>query len=165
LHYGFIFDIVAVFNTIYTKGTQMYTITPAAYIFTHSYLNTMQQGIQSLHVIGEFIANSTRDDKSWEDVVYWAKNDKTVRILNAGGGTAHEIAYRTAVDLSEKYNLPFSEFVEPDCYNQITAFGFIVTPELVYNISVERGRSAYESDIDIDSHAVVQFLKHFPSAR
>lgn len=57
----------------------MYQIEPAAYIFTHVYMNTMQQGIQSLHVIGEFIANYSPADDQWLDVVEWAKEYKVVK--------------------------------------------------------------------------------------
>ena len=155
----------------------MYQIEPAAYIFTHVYMNTMQQGIQSLHVIGEFIANYKPHDDQWLDVVEWARDYKVVKIISAGGGEAYDIAYQEAKALAKGYDLPFSEFIEPDNFNQRTAFGFIITPECCMKVQeirevfakghadmgvtdIEQLPDAVADDIDL-----IQFLKYKPSAR
>ena len=66
----------------------MYKIIPSAYIFTHIYLNTMQQGIQPLHVVGEIFAKYGPDTQGYTDAIDWATNHKVVRLLN-GGGSPH----------------------------------------------------------------------------
>lgn len=149
----------------------MYQIEPAAYIFTHVYMNTMQQGIQSLHVIGEFIAQSGNED--WPKVVEWARDYKVVKILSAGGGDPYEIAYSEAKMLATRYRLPFTEFIEPDNFSQMTAFGFIITPEACVEIQQKRQDIELDArflqklptDEQMDDIDLIQFLKSKPSAR
>lgn len=156
----------------------MYKIIPAAYIFTHVYLNTMQQGIQSLHVVGEFIAKygpQVIDDDliipdQFADVQDWATNHKVVRILNAGGSPDFMGYMSEAFKLARDNKMPYVSFQEPDCFDQITAFGIIVTPEVVYNIESARealgaSLSPVERKIAEDSDPLVQFLMQFYSAR
>lgn len=157
----------------------MYQIEPAAYIFTHVYMNTMQQGIQSLHVIGEFIANYSPADDQWLDVVEWAKEYKVVKILSAGGGEAYDVTFQEARALAKKYNLPFQTFIEPDNFNQMTAFGFILTPDCCDRIAQEREIITLRQPTGVISQAdrpspnealfddidLIQFLMTKPSAR
>jgi len=154
----------------------MYEIIPAAYIFTHVYLNTMQQGIQALHTAVEFFVQNPQGDNHvilphqrpslHDSVVDWACNHKTVRILSAGGGEQFDITMSGAKDMAKKYGLPFASFREPDNFNQIDAFGIIVTPELVADVAEERMCGVYlEATDSEDGHPLVAFLKEFHSAR
>ena len=152
----------------------MYKIMPSAYIFTHIYLNTMQQGIQSLHVVGEFIANYGEDPctKEWEDILDWAQNHKVVRIVSAGGSPDFDEHMMDTRELAKKYALPYTSFREPDCYDSITAFGIIVTPEVVHEIEATRQEIYDNSSIApakkqemYDDFPLVQHLMKFPSAR
>jgi hypothetical protein len=144
----------------------MYKIIPAAYIFTHVYLNTMQQGIQSLHVIGELFTNY-RGNKPMNNKIYeWAAEHKTVHILNAGGGEDYDAAMAMAKILATREGLPFSVFFEPDIFGNPMAFGMIVTPEVCYASEVavdglEQLQMAYEEH----PHELTEFLSQFRSAR
>ena len=154
----------------------MYKITPAAYIFTHTYLNTMQQGIQSLHVVGEFIAkygpqivdNNIVIQDEFADVQNWATHQKVVRILNAGGSPDFINHMDDAFKLARDNKMAFASFQEPDCFDQITAFGFIVPPDVVYEIQCEREAMGYLDKGDalkVDDFPLVKFLMQFQSAR
>lgn len=82
--------------------------------------------------------------------------------------------------LASKYNLPFTKFIEPDNFNQMTAFGFIMTPECCMEIEEQRriitlsqpmggilqsGESPLPSEDSFDNIDLIQFLKYKPSAR
>lgn len=152
----------------------MYKIIPAAYIFTHVYLNTMQQGIQSLHVAVElFVQNkdTSIDDPlgiMTEKVYEWAENHKTVRILSARGGDDFYKARLEAYRMAIKYALPWATFKEPDINDITTAFGFIMTPEMVFTVEAAQEALELMNDNIInmpEGHELAQFLSEFPSAR
>jgi hypothetical protein len=116
----------------------MYTFIPAAYIFTHQYLNTMQQGIQSLHATTEILATHPAPSKGYDTFMNWATVDKTVVILNAGSGTNFD-SNRISLERSAKhYKLPYAEFSEPDINGMITAFGFILNSETIDDINADQ---------------------------
>ena len=140
----------------------MYQITPCAYIFTHVYLNTMQQGIQSLHVVGNMFGKYTADTDGYKDVLDWAQNYKVVRILNGGGSPNFAKNMDDAFKIASLYALPYVNFVEPDLYEQTSAFGFILTPQTVHNIESERD---YVDEPNRDDFDIIKFLKQFNSAR
>ena len=155
----------------------MYQLTPCAYTFTHVYMNTMQQGIQSLHVIGEFIANYAGDltsepEAGWDAVREWASDYKVVKIVSAGGTPDFDEHMEATKAIAKEHNLPFTSFREPDNYDQITAFGIILTPEAVHEIESARelilednSLSPVERAQKLDDFPLVQHLKQFPSAR
>ena len=152
----------------------MYTIIPAAYIFTHVYLNTMQVGIQSSHCISElFVANNlVNNPKGHEQVMDWATNHKTVKFLCATGGDGFDIARSDTRGMANKYGMAYAEFREPDINNMITSFGFVITPELAFKIEI-----AQEQIIDVEGmsvedfrhpsqgHPLALFLSEFRSAK
>lgn len=152
----------------------MYKIIPAAYIFTHQYLNTMQQGIQALHCVAELFTLNKHDSRfaDVDPVFDWAENHKTVRILNAGCGEEFDIAMREAKDWAKEYSLPFAYFREPDMFDAITSFGFILKPEIVYQFELWRDEVRKLSDhiLDdnddiLDDYDFIHFLMKFRSAK
>ncbi len=156
----------------------MYQMTPAAYIFTHVYMNTMQQGIQSLHVVGELFAKYGPETSEYSDLREWAQAHKVVRILSAGGTPEFFDHLGNAFALANTNNLPHASFLEPDNYDQVTAFGFVVTPDLCFEIEQERESRRYATgSLPLDSRAmvpivnplddfpIIQFLKSFHTAR
>lgn len=157
----------------------MYKIIPSAYIFTHIYLNTMQQGIQPLHVIGEMFVKYGPETQGYTDAIDWAKNHKVVRLLNGGGSPDFEKNRHDAFKIARDLKLPYVSFQEPDCFNQITSFGMIVTPEAVHELEQAREALRYQSppkggfdpghgwgqNDPHDNFPLVQFLKKFRSAK
>lgn len=148
----------------------MYKIIPAAYIFTHVYLNTMQQGIQSLHCVAElFVVNNiVNNPDAYKKVMDWGTNYKTVRILSARGGEDFDEALLEAKRMAMKYKLPWAEFLEPDINSMVTAFGFIVTPEMAFEVETDQEACDGINDNNLEApegHKLAQFLSEFPSAR
>ena len=153
----------------------MYEVSPAAYIFTHTYLNTMQQGIQSLHVVGELFAKTNGLPRLSSLVYEWAIEHKVVYILNAGGGEGFDIAMSDTERFTSEFFIPYATFTEPDFHNMITAFGFIMTPELALEINeaqsfhlTQRGAEMFEemgTSSDEKPHPFADFLSRFPSAK
>ena len=153
----------------------MYKIIPAAYVFTHVYLNTMQQGIQALHCVAEFFVQNREKTENdplgmLEEKVYeWAEDHKTVRILSAGGGVGFDEAMLEAHRMAMKYKLPWASFNEPDINSMTTAFGFVVTPEMVFEVECAQEALEAQNDNNIDApeggHELAQFLSEFHSAR
>jgi hypothetical protein len=142
----------------------MYKLTPAAYIFTHQYLNTMQQGIQSAHVVAEL----TLFDQYREDYEMWARHYKTLRILNAGSGEAFFNTYTRFMEIASAYDLPNACFIEPDMYDKMTAFGFIISPRHIDRIEQEQSdlkNLYYGEDVDPDSLPIIDFLSNLRSAK
>ncbi len=146
----------------------MYNLSLAAYIFTHQYLNTIQQGIQSAHVVAELFAQHkiSGNEDHLEKVYEWACDHKTIRILNAGAGVAFDDRYTRFIEIVSEYNfnLPAVCFSEPDINNLVTAFGFIMTVEAIERIETEQ-RDMERLEIDPETHPVIEFLKEMNSAR
>lgn len=142
----------------------MYKITPAAYIFTHQYLNTMQQGIQSAHVIAELCS---LDGTPGKLAKIWAKEYKVIRILNAGSGEKFKSTYEKynyIVGMYKQNNIPFAEFREPDIDNLMTAFGFIITPEIVARIEIDY-RDMASFGIDPSDMPIIDLLQNLSPAK
>lgn len=108
------------------------------YTFVNFYLSSIQQGIQSAHVthslfvkykdaeIGTVTYNS--EDILWD----WAKNDKTMIVLNGGAGPDIKSAFETISSLNITHNgaiLPIECFYEDASLDgMMTSFGIVVPP-------------------------------------
>ena len=146
----------------------MYKIIPATYVFTHVYLNTMQQGIQSLHATVELFIQNRVDPDLLDKVYEWAESYKTVRILSAGGGEFFDESLLESKRLAEKYGLPWASFNEPDIRDMITAVAMVVTPEMVFEVenAQEALEMMHDNNLDYaEGHELAQFLSEFHTAR
>jgi hypothetical protein len=100
------------------------------YGFVNYQLTGIQKGIQFAHAIVEY--GLYNNNSQYLD---WAKNHKTVIVLNGGTtnnnpdrpGTINQI-----IDKLQDINIDFSKFSEPDLGDQITAVAFILD-ERVFN--------------------------------
>lgn len=98
------------------------------YVLVNRSLSPIQKGIQALHAVVEY-------GQKYQTPEYkkWAKNDKTVIILDGGTSNSNENGEmeKALLKLKElKYK--FSEFREPDINNCLTAIAFIVD-ERIYD--------------------------------
>ncbi len=92
-------------------------------------ISPIQQGIQAYHATIEATQNFNEKHTMYEDEFNnWAKNWKTVIILNGGTTTTMTEHYKTLVDNDIQCN----KFHEPDLNNSLTAISFIVD-ERVFN--------------------------------
>lgn len=85
-------------------------------------LSPIQAGIQFLHSTIEY-SNLYQKNKEYID---WAKNWKTVILLN--GGTT--ITLSKYIDILKSENIKYSEFYEPDLNNAITSISFLLDSEV-----------------------------------
>lgn len=87
-------------------------------------LNPMQKGIQSLHAVveyGEMVKSGNIDTTVKKAYNKWAKEDKTMIVLD--GGVSDDLIEATWF-LSDN-NIPFTVFHEPDLYGVITSICFL----------------------------------------
>jgi hypothetical protein len=87
-------------------------------------LNPMQKGIQSLHAVveyGEMVKSGNIDATVKKAYNKWAKEDKTMIVLD--GGVSDDLIEATWF-LSDN-NIPFTVFHEPDLYGVITSICFL----------------------------------------
>jgi|AntRauTorcE11897_2_1112592.scaffolds.fasta_scaffold00114_21 hypothetical protein len=150
----------------------MYNLSPAAYIWTHGYLRTIQVGIQSAHVVAELFVkyqgHGAQSDMPDSMAYEWASSHKAIRLLNGGTGTMFQSNYAEMITLGEKYDFEVAHFVEPDFYDQMTAFGLILDPRTIYDIDhqrdILRNQGYTNNDREMDEFPLVQFLKRCRSA-
>lgn len=91
-------------------------------------ISPIQQGIQAYHATIEATVKNSKlsiDEKQFKD---WAKNWKTVIILNGSSSITLKQHFQTLLENKIKCN----EFYEPDLGNIMTAISFIVD-ERVFN--------------------------------
>jgi hypothetical protein len=107
-----------------------------AYFFGNMYLSSIQQGIQAAHVLGEmFIKYTQPDDMETEMLHEWAKNHKTMILLNGGYSESIRDLYEFLKSSENPY--PFADFHEgQDALDgALTSVG-IVLPEKIYGFDL-----------------------------
>ena len=106
-----------------------------AYFFNNMYLSPIQQGIQSAHVLGELMVKySCYNPEKWDKVLDWAKDHKTMIVLNAGySSVINEIVENIDIDSCEYPCASFRESDDALC-GALTSFG-IILPERIYEIA------------------------------
>lgn len=110
------------------------------YTFVNFYLSSIQQGVQSFHVLGEMF-NKYSKHASTEPVVIedrlrdWSENHKTLIVLNGGANTDIEDKYYKLEELSRSlsFPMPFAKFSEDEksLGGIVTACGCVL-PEEIY---------------------------------
>lgn len=111
------------------------------YTFVNYYLSSIQQGIQTAHVLGEIVRVHGADNAAVDE---WLCNDKTIIVLNGGNCASVERIYSNAIVNS---NYPGAFFREDDesLGGIVTACG-VILPESVWNArrgSVTDGMGGY----------------------
>lgn len=99
------------------------------YVLVLYNLSDIQKGIQALHSVVEYtlIAKKEREETRSLGLQYadWARNHKTVIVLNGGTTGEHGSMQNYERDL-QRLGVTFSTFYEPDLNNALTAIAFIV---------------------------------------
>ena len=149
-----------------------------AYFFTNMYLSSLQQGLQSAHVVGDMYSKymSMNDDYAWIDkpelrmLHEWSKQHKTIIILNAG----YSEAIRDLAGFFEKANTNFTMDVvgektikypwatfhegEDALDGALTAVGMIL-PERIYDTAQEKRETRAEwTKADDDSWMLMYYF-------
>ena len=109
------------------------------YTICNMYLSSVQNGIQSAHVVHELFnkyglhADDPIKANQLEQLIDWSINHKTMIVTN-GGMTEHMEAIIPIVEAS---GLPWALFDEPGIGDALTCIG-VVVPERLYNADVSR---------------------------
>ena len=109
------------------------------YSFVNFYLSSIQQGVQSFHVLHEMFNKYGMGDTRYHDEFLrlhdWSKNDKTLIILNGGANTDIEEKYALLhkCEACLTFPMPFEKFHEDEksLAGIITACGCVL-PEEIY---------------------------------
>lgn len=109
-----------------------------AYFWGNMYLSSIQQGIQSLHCVSEMfikypdlLTNINPSATQADDLNEWAKNHKTVVLLNAGESVSLRKIESLMQDESNEY--AWASWCESDeaLHGALTNVG-IILPERIY---------------------------------
>lgn len=106
------------------------------YGFGNYYLSSLQQGLQAAHGVGDILTEFEYDTHEFKIAREWAKNHKTMILLNGGNSEMLQSLYAFFEKLKEQgMNLPFIKFHEDEMSlnNALTHVG-IVIPEKYYNL-------------------------------
>jgi hypothetical protein len=104
------------------------------YGFGNYYLSSLQQGLQSAHVVGELFTTYNRLTEKYSQVHDWAQNHKTMVLLN--GGNSKDLA--ELFDFFNQENNPyaFAKFHEDEqSLNGALTYVGIVLPSKIYDAS------------------------------
>lgn len=109
------------------------------YGFGNYYLSSLQQGLQSAHAVGELFVKYDQHSEQNTMVFDWAKEHKTMVLLNGGNSADLEAIHQNFEILEDLgMTLPFAKFHEDDVSlnNALTYVGIIV-PEKIYTMASE----------------------------
>ncbi len=104
------------------------------YGFGNYYISSLQQGLQSAHVVGELFTQFERDSNEDKMVYDWGKNHKTMVLLNGGNSLNLQELFDFFGELRKQgMYLPFAKFHEDEqsLGGALTYVGMIV-PERHY---------------------------------
>jgi hypothetical protein len=157
------------------------------YTFCNFYLSSIQQGIQSAHIVSELFVDYRfaigRKEEGAQSMLYdWANNFKTIIVCN--GGTSKEIldTYNALVDMQLNKTYPMAIFnEEPGALDSIggavTGFG-IILPAEIYGAefyedkSLKAGYWYHQNGQDVTSYGIetkesmlIDYIKSRPLAR
>ena len=110
-----------------------------AYFWGNFYLSAIQQGIQSLHCLGEMFVKYGADHDEREDMLYdWAEHHKTVVVLN--GGDSNDLLHIAANMAVDENDLPWAMWQEDEraLSNATTCIGIIVDEKIIANVDEVR---------------------------
>jgi hypothetical protein len=104
------------------------------YGFGNYYLSSLQQGLQSAHLVGELFTQYEVGSKEFAMVHDWGKNHKTMVLLNGGNQASLQELFELFGQLkAQGMHLPFAKFHEDEqsLGGALTYVG-VVVPERYY---------------------------------
>jgi hypothetical protein len=105
-----------------------------AYFFGNMYLSSIQQGLQSAHVVGNLFVKYKQDCMARDILFDWATDHKTIILLNAG--YSEEIRNLINFFGSRENKYPWAAFNEGiDALDGATTCVGIIVPENIYEAS------------------------------
>lgn len=107
------------------------------YGFGNYYLSSLQQGLQSAHCISDMFLKYQKKKAKKEIMYDWAKNHKTMVLLNGGNSLVLEQTFKFFKELkSYGMNLPYQLFHEDEqSLNGALTYVGIVVPSEIYELA------------------------------
>lgn len=106
------------------------------YSFVNFYLSSIQQGVQTAHLVAELFMKSPINSAPFKPLLEWAKNDKTIIILNGGAAAdiKEKFLFLTREAASASWAAPVGSFSEDEksLSGTMTCCG-IVVPERIWS--------------------------------
>ena len=130
------------------------------YSFVNFYLSSIQQGVQTAHLVSELFAETT-DKKKLKVLKDWAKNDKTIIILNGGANAdiLETFDKLTLINDTLSWSAPIGRFKEDkDSLGGLTTCCGIVVPESVWGAVDYRTAIREEYFLTEDSYPIDGFF-------
>ena len=155
--------IICVLNIIHHSIVEHFLgIIMRLYSFVNFYLSSIQQGIQTAHVVGE-LSRSAHVNLFH----VWAAHFKTIIVLN--GGNAKELAIISAFLRQYMTEFPVASFSEDDASlgGIMTATGIIIPDYLWEEVDYFRKNECMTQDPERTDReqTLIRFIAQFPLAR
>lgn len=143
------------------------------YTFTNMYLSDIQRGIQSAHLVHQLFIDwmfEDHHDPAWQALIGWAKNDKTMIVLNGGYSSNLAEIYGALSHVAENLGLPYASWYESkDALDgALTCVGVIV-PDIIYDAVENATCTGYEQPgtsvaLDGEGLELYNIIKGYPLA-
>lgn len=136
------------------------------YGFGNYYLSSLQQGLQSAHAIGELFTQTELGSDSFNMVYNWAKNHKTMVLLNGGNSLSLQELYDFFGELKTKgMHLPFAKFHEDEqsLGGALTYVGVIVPEKYYETASAIRYKSVEDTNAIFEANGFTDWEISFVS--
>lgn len=103
------------------------------YSLVNYYLSDLQRGLQTAHAVSEMLVDPNICSHKMSKYKDWAKNHKTIIILNGGNSKQLQETYDQLMPLCNSAGLPITKFHEDEqsLNNALTCVGMVL-PEYVY---------------------------------
>lgn len=104
------------------------------YGFGNYYLSSLQQGLQSAHTVGELFVKYDSHSEQNAMVFDWAKNHKTMVLLNGGNSSDLHSLFEFLSDPQNPY--PFVKFHEDESsLNGALTYVGMILPSRIYDVA------------------------------
>lgn len=129
------------------------------YSVTNGYLNSIQQGVQAVHTLGEMVNKYYSAGRTF--MLYdWMRNHKTVVFLNGGNNAKLLSFYDFLAD--EKNPYPYVQFHEDsDSLGCMLTSVAVIVPESIYGANLDEPNG----DLTSWEFELATLLRRMPSAR
>jgi hypothetical protein len=117
------------------------------YTFSNMYMSSIQQGIQSAHAVAEMFTKYPHEGNEIDAYLWkWAKQHKTMILLNAGYSSEIRTLVEFFVDTNNPY--PWAPFFESEeaLDGALTTVGIILPEKIFVGAAQIRGGTTDEQD-------------------
>ncbi|TFH02542.1 MAG: hypothetical protein E4H14_17545 [Candidatus Thorarchaeota archaeon] len=129
------------------------------YTFCNYYLSSIQQGIQSAHLVHDLFVKYQEDGLESYNLFEWASKHKTMVVLNGGNSEDLLSMYTNLGLFAIKMNYPHALFCEDKASlnSAVTCVGAVL-PEPIYVYNEELKKLPKDHKLEAQSTALAQYM-------